>query len=162
MVPPLSNTQIDLSLHFPFFFVEALSEDSLLSHPRETSQVPGPTSHMARPEPHTDRKHKLLLFFPSHTFSECCGRDGHRARRGSEMLSDHPAHLQCNSCSAFTPLAMVFHWFSLLALIILLLYKVRHKASVSFFWFIHFLQTFRQAQARTNKMMNENRHQSDF
>lgn len=72
---------------------------------------------------------------------------------------DHPAHLQCNSYSAFTPLAV----FSLLAPIILFLYKIQQKASVCFLGsYIFSRLSGRPMQEQTREMMNENRQHSDF
>lgn len=54
-----------------------------------------------------------------------------------ECSPEHPPHypedhhLQCNSYTAFSSLAMAFDWFSLLVPIILFLYKVRRKSFVT-------------------------------
>lgn len=74
---------------------------------------------------------------------------------------DH--HLQCNSYTAFTSLPMVLDWFSLLAPIILLLYKVQHKAFVSFFGsYIFSRLPARPMQKQTKEMTHENRIFPDF
>lgn len=169
MVPPLSNRQIWLFPRFYFllfffkYFVRTLHSVSPGEHPKCLVLHPTRPCYSYTLKENTNKQQPPCCCCFSLLILSVSAMGGMaRVPGGAVRCSpDHPAHLQCNSYSASLPLPMVFHWFSLVALIILFLCKAQHKESVSFFLlFTHFLQiSGRPRQEQKKEMMNENRHQ---